>query len=63
MKCKECGKFCKPYGIVPEEEYFCEDCVNRRLENPENMVTDYWWVKPNHVSVAKSINKPVEDEW
>lgn len=43
----------------PEPSEYCPKCANemmqRAIKNPESVITDCWWIKPNYVSVAKSI--------
>lgn len=66
MKCSECGKFCKSvdsgtyFGSVldlepPDPDYFCQECVNKKIEEPYSVISQCWWIKPNYVYIAKSI--------
>jgi len=66
IQCEECGKFCIPYdsgtyyGSVtdidpPDTSYFCKKCVDKKLKEPNRIIINCWWLKPNFVSIAKSI--------
>lgn len=66
--CEECGKFCRPsdkgtyYGSCndlepPDVSYFCKKCVDKKLKQPHKIIIGCWWVKPNYVRVAKSIQR------
>ena len=66
IRCEECGRFCVPvdngtyYGSVtdlepPEPSFFCKKCVIKKLKEPNKIIVNCWWLKPNFVSVSKSI--------
>jgi hypothetical protein len=67
IKCYECGRFCVPHdsgtfygGCLdlepPDPVYFCKNCVDKKIKNEDNgMVMGCWWLKPNYISVVKSI--------
>lgn len=65
IRCSECGRFCRPvdagvpYGPgklePPEEEFFCQDCFNKKIEHPEKVIIGCWWIRPQYVKIAKSI--------
>lgn len=68
IKCCECGRFCQPFdegtyygGFFdlepPDPCYFCKKCVDKYLQNPESVISRCWWLKPNYVRVAKSIQR------
>jgi hypothetical protein len=68
IQCNNCGKFCRPvdsgvyYGGYldiepPDPLYFCKKCVKKELEHPERVIVKCWWIKPNYVSIVKSINR------
>lgn len=65
-RCSICGKFCIPYdsGVQygsyydlepPEEEMFCKQCYDKKIAEPKKVIIGCWWIKPNYVSIAKSI--------
>jgi hypothetical protein len=43
----------------PDPTQYCPKCAKEALEeaiqNPESIAINCWWIKPNFVSVAKSI--------
>lgn len=66
VRCSECGRFCVPYDKgtyygscndlePPDPLFFCKKCVEKKLEEPERVISRCWWIKPNYVRVAKSI--------
>lgn len=66
IKCENCGKFCRPYDSgtyfgtandlePPDESFFCEKCIKEILKEPEKVISGCWWLKPDYVSIAKSI--------
>lgn len=69
ITCCCCGRFCRPvdtgnrYGTAsdtepPEEVFWCRKCAKKEM-SPARIIfngnSGCWWVKPNFVSVAKSI--------
>lgn len=68
IKCEICGKFCKPYdkGVYyggcldlepPDPVYFCNKCADSKAKDPQKVIVNCWWIKPNFVRVAKCINR------
>lgn len=66
IKCDDCGRFCKTvdsgimYGSTsslepPDTSYFCQECVDKKVEDPYSVIVGCWWIRPNYISVAKSI--------
>ena len=68
LRCCECGQFIADtsafYGAScdvepPDEDYYCPRCAAKNMPfaraYPERVVIGCFWVKPDYVSVAKSI--------
>ena len=70
LRCSECGRFCKPvdrgiyYGECTstepyDPELFCQSCYDKNMleakTTPEKVIIKCWWMKPDFISVAKSV--------